>query len=249
MRAGNRHAPPFTLAGYVSLVREILRRGYEVRSFHDLEPDKPHLILRHDVDQSIEIARQLAAAETAEGWRSTWFVLVRTGMYNPFSKINVAHLRAMAADGHEIGLHLDATLYESDESIDRGAGIECRMIEDIVGAPVRLISFHRPAPHLIGGNRHLGGRLNTYMDRFFKDIGYSSDSRGEWRHGLPWEHSAVGEGRALQLLTHAIWWVGPEDRDRIGRIRDLIAAKGGELDAELSANLDIWPADGKARLA
>ena len=73
----------------------------------------------------------------------------------------------------------------------------------------------------------------------------SSESRGEWKHGFPWDHKAVAEGRALQLLTHAIWWVGPEGRAGLGRLEDLVTAKLGEYNAELAANSDVWARGGK----
>jgi hypothetical protein len=231
---------PFTLAGYRTLVAGLLARGYSLRSFLAVEAAERHLLLRHDVDQSITIARTMADLETANGWYSTWFILLRTEMYNPFSRANAAHLRTMAGNGHEIGLHLDTTLYADDVQIEAGAAIECRMLEDIVGAPVRLISFHRPAPDRLGDDARVAGRLHAYMSRFTKDIGYCSDSRGEWRHGHPFDHPAIAQGRALQLLTHAVWWVGPEGRDARARLADVLTAKAAELDAELAANNVVW---------
>jgi hypothetical protein len=240
-------APPFTIAGFRETIRGLAARGYSVRSFHAAAPDQRHLILRHDIDQCITIARQLADAEAEEGWRSAWFVLVRTEMYNPFSRANAGNLRAMIAAGHEIGLHLDATHYASASELDAGARTECRMLEDITGAPVRVVSFHRPAQHLLGKADAVGGRIHTYMPRFMSEMGYSSDSRGEWRHGHPWDHAAVTQGRALQLLTHAIWWVGPDDRQGRGRLEDLVAAKTREYDAELAANSDVWGKAGERK--
>jgi len=231
---------PFTLAGYRALVGGLIDRGYEVRSFHDVVASRRHLVLRHDIDQSISIAREMADLEAERGWRSSWFVLMRTEMYNPLSRANSAQLRAISAAGHEIGLHLDITHYAGEEEIGAGAAVECRMLEDIVGCPVRLLSFHRPAPDRLGGERPIAGRLHTYMDRFTKSIGYSSDSRGEWRHGHPWQHPSVAEGRALQLLTHAIWWVGREGRDAHQRLADMLAAKMREIETELAANNVVW---------
>lgn len=232
--------PPFTLAGYRATVGGLVARGYAVHSFHDVEAKARHLVLRHDVDQSLAIARQMADVEAEEGWRSTWFVLVRTEMYNPFSRANAGHLRAMIAQGHEIGLHLDTTHYAGAADVEAGAVVEARMLEDITGMPVRIVSFHRPAPALLGGEAPIAGRLHTYMDRFTKAMGYSSDSRGEWRHGHVFDHAAVAEGRALQLLTHAVWWVGPEGRDARGRLADVLEAAARTLDAELAANNHVW---------
>lgn len=236
----------FTIDGYRSLVQGLLDRGFAVSSFHDAKPISRHLILRHDIDQSIRIANALAEVETEQGWRSTWFVLVRTEMYNAFSRSNAASLRSMIAAGHEIGLHLDATHYDTQENIQQGAAVELRMLEDIVGVPVRIVSFHRPAQGLIGSTQTIAGRLHTYMPQFTRDMGYSSDSRGEWSHGHPWDHAAVREGRALQLLTHAIWWVGPDCRQRRERLTDALEEAMRVLDTELSDNNEVWRGGGYA---
>lgn len=232
--------PTFTLAGYAQTISHLLRKGYELRSFREADPVRRHLVLRHDVDQSIEVASEMAALETANGWFSSWFILLRSEMYNPFSTLNTRRLREMADNGHAIGLHLDATLYPGEEELDRGAQVECQMLEDILAKDVEMISFHRPAPHLLRSPSPVAGRLHTYMPRFMTQMGYCSDSRGEWRHGHVWEHPALDEGRALQLLTHAIWWVGPETRQGRQRLEDELARTQRRMAAELAANSDVW---------
>jgi ribosomal protein S18 acetylase RimI-like enzyme len=114
------------------------------------------------------------------------------------------------------------------------------MLEDIIEAPVRIVSFHRPHPDHLGGDDLIAGRPHTYMDRFTRGTGYCSDSRGEWRHGHPLEHAAVREGRALQLLTHAVWWVGLEGRAARRRLADVLAERARTLDIELAANNEVW---------
>lgn len=232
--------PPFTLAGYRSIVHALVAGGYSVRAFHDADAQSRHLVLRHDIDQSIQAARAMAELETQNGWHSTWFVLVRTEMYNPFSRAAVADLRAMTAAGHEIGLHLDTTHYAGMDAIQAGAQVEARMLEDMLGAPVRIVSFHRPSPADLDNDAPIAGRIHTYMSRFTRRMGYCSDSRGEWRHGPPHEHAAVREGRALQLLTHAVWWVGPDGRQGRERLEDILTARAEVLDAELAANNVVW---------
>jgi len=233
---------PFTLRGYHDLIAGLLARGYDLRSFHDADPAQRHLALRHDIDQSIHSARAMADLESANGWFSTWFVLVRTEMYNPLSRAATGHLRAMRSAGHEIGLHLDATYYGSETDLQAGAAVECRILEDIVEAPVRIVSFHRPGKERLGGDTPVAGRPHTYMDRYTKLIGYCSDSRGAWRHGHPFHHSALVQGSALQLLTHAVWWVGPDGRDARGRLEDVLSERIATLDAELAGNNEVWRA-------
>lgn len=232
--------PPFTIVGYRLTISGILDRGYRLASFHDVDLTQPHLVLRHDIDQTIASARVLADVESAEGWTSTWFVLMRSEMYNPFSRQAAADLRAMQAAGHEIGLHLDATLYEDADAIARGAASECRMLEEIIAVPVRMISFHRPLPQQLGGNAAIAGRPHTYMDRFTKDIGYCSDSRGMWRHGHPWQHPALQRCGALQLLTHAVWWAGEREQSPRERLAAVLRDRAAVLDDELRANNDVW---------
>jgi len=197
----------FSLEGYRALIEALLARGYMVRSFMDARPEKRHLILRHDLDMSLEAALPVAEVERDLGMTATYFVLLRGELYNPFTPGARKVLDEIRALGHELGLHFDGSLYSEDRSsLDAAAARECALLETGLGIDVRIISFHRPAEALLGMNGRLAGRLHAYAPRFFRDMGYCSDSRGAWHHGHPLDHPAVSEGRALQLLTHPIWW-------------------------------------------
>ncbi len=207
----------FTLDAYRRLLEAMRGRGYAARGFADAEPGKRHMILRHDLDMSIEAAVPIAETEQELGVGATYFVLVRAEMYNPFSRRAQALLDEIAGLGHEIGLHLDASLYADDlAALDEAAAVECRVLEAITGKPVAVISFHCPAEALLGLESDLAGRMHAYQPRFFHEMGYCTDSRGAWHRGHPLDHPAVAEGRAIQLLTHPIWWAGaagaPEQR-------------------------------------
>ncbi len=75
----------FTLDGYRALLAAFLNRGYTARSFAEVEPQARHLVLRHDLDMSVQAALPIAEIERDLGLSATYFVLVRTEMYNPFS--------------------------------------------------------------------------------------------------------------------------------------------------------------------
>ena len=201
----------FTLEGYRGLLEALLSRGYRLCGFHSADPSECHLILRHDIDMALEPAVAMAEVERDMGAHATYFVLLRSELYNPFTPDALNSLGLLAQMGHEIGLHLDAGLYGSDHrALDAAAARECGILEAMTGRAVRSISFHRPAAHLLGEDRPLAGRLHAYQARFFNEMGYCTDSRGEWRHGHPLAHPAVQDGRALQLLTHPIWWADPQ---------------------------------------
>jgi hypothetical protein len=200
----------FTRGGYRSLVANLLERGYSTVGYDAVAPGEQHMILRHDLDMSIDAAVAIAEIEAELGVAAHYFVLLRTEMYNPWSDQSRRQLDRIAGLGHEIGLHLDASLYPDDITmLDRAAAEECTALAALTGRPVEMISFHRPSSALLGWPADIAGRSHSYQPRYFHDIGYCSDSRGAWHHGHPHDHAAIGEGRALQLLTHPIWW----DRD------------------------------------
>ena len=227
----------FTIAGYAALVRTFLECGYAVRNFAEAEPGARHLILRHDIDMSLEAAIPVAEAEAALGVTAIYFVLVRSELYNPFAPDGAAALARIKSLGHEIGLHFDAALYTA-ATLDDAAARECTLLETFIECPVRMISFHRPHATLLGREGLMAGRRHAYEPRFFRDMGYSSDSRGGWRHGHPLTHEAVAAGRALQLLTHPIWWQDPP-ASPTARLDSLLDARLQALDRALAAHCDI----------
>jgi hypothetical protein len=67
-------------------------------------------------------------------------------------------------------------------------------------------------------------------------MGYCSDSRGGWHHGEPLVHEAVAAGRALQLLTHPIWWDADAEENPVSRLDRFMAARYDHLEDELARN-------------
>jgi hypothetical protein len=231
----------FSFSGYREMVSALIAGGYEIKDFAAVDPRQRHLVLRHDIDQCLHAAARLAALETEAGWRSSYFVLLRSEMYNPFSPAGLQALMDIVAGGHQIGLHLDASIYSDDmPALEATAGRECAILEAITGQKISMISFHRPAPFLMPCDNLFAGRGNTYESRFFNDIGYCSDSRGGWHHGPPWKHAALGEGTALQLLTHAIWWDTQAGESPQGRLHRLVGERNQVVRDELSANNAVY---------
>ena len=229
-------ASDFTVAGYRALVEAFLDRGYRVHGFADAEPATPHLVLRHDIDVALAPAVEIAEVEADLGVAAFYFVMLRNPLYNPFAPDEHAALARLGALGHEIGLHLDAALYGEDaDALGDGAARECGILEEIVGEPVRVLSLHRPARSLLGRETGIAGRVHTYQPRFFSDMGYCSDSRGAWHHGHPLDHPAVRDRRAVQLLTHPVWWVGRTGSSMTERLDALLDERAGSLRRSLAA--------------
>lgn len=238
--SGKAASQEFSLRGYQAIVEAILDQGYEIRDFPDADPGARHVILRHDIDITIDAAVEMAELERTIGARATYFVLVRTDLYNPFSKAGCKAIKSLIEKGHRIGLHFDASLYPDDQATLRDAAeTECDLLQRFFGIQIQTVSLHRPAKSLLRSDGLLGSRRHAYESRFMDEMGYCADSRGRWGHGHPLDHDALKERRGLQLLTHPIWWTGdsPLPIDRLGQFFE---DRNRELDRELADNCSVW---------
>ena len=240
-------APLFSLTSYATLINQFRLLGYDVVDFLTANPESKHLLLRHDVDMCLERAERLAETEAALSVRASYFVLVNTEMYNVASKAGRQRLRRIASLGHDVGLHFDGT-HVRDHDLDtltREVDLECNVLEMQTGLPVRVVTFHRPAPWLMGHPTSLSGRIHAYQPRYFQHMGYCSDSAGAFRHHFPLQHPAIHEGRALQLLTHPIWWVAEPHENTFGKLDRFRRGHDEKIGDELAAHCRPY-ADGLA---
>lgn len=200
----------FSLDGYAALIRGFLDAGYKF-IFFDGAPAQPQtIIMRHDIDFDLAQARALAQREQALGIKSTYFFLVRTELYNIFSKDGSNHIRSIIDMGHDIGVHFDTTAYadQSSDSLRAGVQQEMKMLADWFGIVVKALSFHRPNPAVLadGAGEITKPYLHAYQDIYTKHRVYFSDAQGLWRFGHPFDSDAFKSGAPLQILTHPIWW-------------------------------------------
>src|SRR5262252_1433005 len=94
----------FSLTHYRELLRAARDGGYRWAGF-DVPPSAGDLILRHDVDLSLDGALAMAEVEADEGAWSTWFLMTRSVFYNlasPEGERAIARLREL---GHRVGHH------------------------------------------------------------------------------------------------------------------------------------------------
>jgi hypothetical protein len=229
-------ARDFTLDGYRALLAELRARGYAVRGYGDADPALPHLILRHDVDMDLGAAVAMAEVEADFGAASTYFVLMRSELYNPASRENASFIGRLQALGHNVGLHFDATLYpDNPEAQTAAIKTECAALTTLTEAPIASFSFHRPAPSLVGKESPVTGLIAAYAPRYFETFAYVSDSRGGWYYGHPLDHEKVARGVGLHLLTHPIWWVNPGNGPQ-AKLDRLVADHTHAYRRELAAN-------------
>ena len=179
----------FDLAHYRELLEAARAGGYRFALF-DHEPQPRDLLLRHDVDMSLDAAVTLAELEGDAGAQSTYFLMTQSVFYNLASRPGREALERLRGLGHRIGLHAIWPEADLDERFDA------------------VVAWHTPDPEYM--SQPIDGVVNVMQAPWFDTAHYRSDSNQRWRdHGCPHEELAAGRFEWLQLLVHPEIWVYP----------------------------------------
>lgn len=203
----------FDYQSYIYLLDQLKRNGYTFCDYHDYEAHDRCVILRHDIDNSLERAVRMAEAEAECGVTSTYFTLLRTDFYNPASKHALEALHRIQSLGHEIGLHFDEVAYGSNciqEETVQNIVKECGILSALLETSVSTVSMHRPSKATLESDLKIPGVVNSYGQTFFHDFKYLSDSRRRWREPVL-DIIRSGEYDRLHILTHAFWYHEAEE--------------------------------------
>lgn len=222
----------FTYSAYIGLLRLLNDEKYTITNYHDYNTysdNEDIVILRHDIDNSIEKAYELASFENELGVKSTYFVLMTSDFYNVASKRNIDMLKKMNAMGHEIGLHFDEACYEGMgiEGLIAMAEKEREVLIQWLDFPVNTISMHRPSKLMLEKDIQFETMVNSYSSVFFKDFKYVSDSRMHWRENVE-EIIRSHKYHRLHILTHAFWYDETKDLGTRDKIMKFIACANEE---------------------
>ncbi len=233
----------FTLTALEQLL-DRLRDGRQFVTFretaHDDLPDN-YVLLRHDIDFSLEQGLTLAEWEARRGVRATYFLLLTNHRYNLFASCWSGIPRALARLGHEVGLHYDVAAMEKlGRDPERQLERQAALLGDLTGQPVRSIARHQPS---LGGNDPFAQSrlfINAYAPRFTQDIRYFSDSSGAWRDAAV---RALSPGRTLprrlQLLIHPMLW-GEQPGDRWTRLDTHLEIERQRLESDAERERAAW---------
>lgn len=199
----------FTHRWYRQFLQGLRAAGYEFRQFTEPVGDR-EIVLRHDVDLSIEAAVEMARLESDLDIRSTYCVLLSSPLYNPFEGQHRDAIREIDSLGHDVALHFDAHQHWPDGTRPDAGAIERRVEEErvileTIVPRTRTVSFHRPPEWLL--DRAFDGFRSTYEPRYFSDMEYVADSNQRWRDDPPAPDRLP---ETFQLLTHPGLW-GAED--------------------------------------
>lgn len=190
------------------------------------------VLLRHDIDFSVDEAHTMAVAEAELGISANYFFMLTSNTYNVLSDHNRNLVRQIAELDHNVSLHFDPVPYAN---IDDGFRIEKALFESVFDTEIDFVSIHRPGPFLDSNNRKLPGALHSYEDAFFRDMPYMSDSAGRDLRTLLEEFIAAGPHSPLHLLIHPIWWTA-ETNGPTSTLRRWLAAQNLFLTDETKRN-------------
>ena len=181
----------FSLDHYAELLDAARTGGYRFAHFDRL-PEAGDVLLRHDVDLSLDAALRLAELEASAGATATYFLMTESVFYNLASAEGRETIERLRGLGHRVGLHAVYPRLELDERFDA------------------VVAWHNPDPDYM--RAPVEGAVNVMQDGYFDPATYRSDSNQHWRSGCP--HDALREGAFpwLQLLTHPEIWVYPGTR-------------------------------------
>jgi hypothetical protein len=195
----------FSLAHYRELLDAAKEGGYRFAGFNRA-PEPGDLILRHDVDLSLEAAVAMAELEAAQGASSTWFLMTRSVFYNLASSEGERTIARLRELGHRVAHHAVWPRVDLDDRFDA------------------IVAWHNPDPEYIWAE--IDGATNVMRAPFFNADHYRSDSNQQWRHGCPHDELAAGRFEWLQLLIHPEIWVFP-GRTMGETMRAFLAADAG----------------------
>jgi hypothetical protein len=176
----------FSLPHYRELLAAAQRGGYRCAGFEH-PPEAGTIILRHDVDLSLQAALAVAEAEAEAGAWSTWFLMTRSVFYNLASAEGESAIERLRELGHRVGNHAVWPHVDLDDRFDR------------------VVAWHNPDPQYM--QAAIPGAVNVMAQPFFDPAHYRSDSNQRWRHGCPHPALERGDFEWLQLLIHPEIWV------------------------------------------
>lgn len=204
----------FTLKAYEDFLARLLSK-YTIIPFNKIaNTNSPYLILRHDVDASLDSALIMAQLENRLKIKSTYFVLFSYKLYNLLEKDSMITLRKISELGHEIGLHYDLEVYEThNRKITDVLVQEINLLESIVSQPVVSIARHNSSMQYQGDPLMATSYINAYDDSLY-DV-YVSDSCRAWDIGSLSRLLSFKDEKA-QLLVHPFMWKKyPVERDEL----------------------------------
>ena len=227
----------FSYEDYKEIIRIIQSTGNQAGYEEALTADK-FVIMRHDVEYSVDRAYALAKVESSMDFTSTFFFQWTNNSYNILSKKNMDMIKYMHERGHVIGLHFALNGLTDMELVRKKILQEIHVLSEMIGVEITEFSIHRPSADVLRENIKFPGIINAYQDEFFTfsenvtestplHVKYISDAKHRWNYGTP-DAATLLENDRVQILTHPYSWT-KKGYDNLENFRTLIQERNEEL--------------------
>jgi len=180
----------FDLDHYRELLDAARAGGYRFARFGD-GPEPGDVLIRHDIDLSLDAALEMAELEAELGVETTYLLMTESVFYNLASTEGANAIDRLRELGHAVGLH----------AVYPNVALDGRF--------ERVVSWHNPDPQWMSDE--IPGAVNAYGKPYFAPETYRSDSNQHWRSGCPHEELRASAFPWLQILIHPEIWVYPGD--------------------------------------
>jgi hypothetical protein len=180
----------FSLEHYRELLEAAKAGGYHFAGF-DRAPEAGDLLIRHDVDISLEAALRMAEIEAGVGAWSTWFLMTRSVFYNLLSEEGEEAIARLRELGGRVAHHAVWPNVDLDGRFD----------------PV--VAWHNPDRAY--QTEPIDGATNAMSPPFYDPAHFRTDSNQNWRFGdrpghCPHAELARGELEWLHVNVHPEIW-------------------------------------------
>jgi hypothetical protein len=179
---------------------ELVKKAQNIICVKDYKKHNRGLILRHDVDESLDFAYELYQIEKENKVKSTFYILLTSDLYNPFSLKNRTRLKEMVESGFEIGLHFDPMAYSNNQML-KNFKQEMEMFEKYLN--IKLYSYSMHNPSITGEYIKYPNLIDAYSSDIFNNECYISDSTFSFRGKDLKEYIEKSNNQLIQLLIHA----------------------------------------------
>ena len=93
---------------YLYRLLDLARASFVVHPISEASPGATSVLLRHDIDVSVERALPVAELEAQLGLRATYAVMTASPLYDVRSRKSRQSVHRLTGLGHELGLHFHA---------------------------------------------------------------------------------------------------------------------------------------------
>ncbi len=218
----------FNKKNYFKFLKSFKKLGYKFVNFKNIK-EKKNIILRHDVDFSLDLAKKIAIWDKNLGINSYFFFQYDSPFYNLLTTKNINTLKFIQKLNHVLGFHI--TVKKKSE-IKKELFLFSKLLA------VNNIKFDKIFTiHKVGEKKqklNFSKYKNFYKNKSLKI--YYADSGGTFRFGSPLKDKEIILNKStFQLNLHPVWWVSNKNTTKKQKIKSIKKLVVNTLNDELSS--------------